>query len=35
MLVLNVKAIRKIKGEFEFHCWNLGEFTENKTDHTF
>ena len=19
--------------EFEFHCWKLGEFTENKTGH--
>ena len=31
--VLNLRIIWKIMCEFEFHCWKLGEFEENKTGH--
>ena len=31
--VLNLRIIWKIMWEFEFHCWKLGQFRENKTGH--
>ena len=31
--VLNLRIIWKIMCKFEFHCWKLGEFKENKTGH--
>ena len=31
--VLNLTIIWKIMCKFEFHCWKLGKFKENKTGH--
>ena len=31
--VLNLRKTGKVMCQFEFHCWKLGEFTENKTGH--